>query len=216
MQYYYLNDKDQEVGPVDQDILIGRAQSGEITSTTLVRNSMVKAFKPASKVACLDGIVRDGTAKPGAPKKDSNIAKNLHRSESSIKAPQTNYRFMAFAFDLIIIVVLVVASFNIFKSIQGGMLDEEQAMSAFVASVLVIPMAYYSFALGLKAQTFGYWFFGIMVIKGKGEEVFVGRAFFMSFLFIVTLPLEPVLIYVFHKGLHEVLTGVRVVNVKLG
>ena len=123
---------------------------------------------------------------------------------------------MAFAFDLIIIVVLVVASFNIFKSIQGGMLDEEQAMSAFVASVLVIPMAYYSFALGLKAQTFGYWFFGIMVIKGKGEEVFVGRAFFMSFLFIVTLPLEPVLIYVFHKGLHEVLTGVRVVNVKLG
>ena len=56
MQYYYLDSRGNEVGPIDQDILIGKANSGEISPNTDVRNSMVKTFKPAEKIACLEEI----------------------------------------------------------------------------------------------------------------------------------------------------------------
>ena len=55
-----------------------------------------------------------------------------------------------------------------------------------------------------------------MIIKGEGDPVFVGRAALSALFFILTLPLAPVLIYIFNKGLHETLSGTRVVNVRLG
>ena len=55
-----------------------------------------------------------------------------------------------------------------------------------------------------------------MVIKGKGDEVLMGRAFCMSLVFILTIPLAPLLIFIFQKGLHEAFTNTRVVKVKLG
>jgi len=214
MQYYYENSKGEEIGPIDEDILIDKARKGEIASNTLVRNSMVRTFKEAEKIACLEDIVKDQAPKTQASFKD--IAKNLHRSKSSIKAPPMNFRLMAFTLDLLVNIVLVIGAYNLLKMFGNDALGEEESMSLFLASVPGIPLIYYSFAIGLRAQTFGYWFFGIMVIKGEGDEVFVGRAFFMSLFFILTLPLEPLLIYLFNKGLHEAITGTRVVNVKLG
>jgi uncharacterized RDD family membrane protein YckC len=102
------------------------------------------------------------------------------------------------------------------NTLGTSILGEEKAMSVFLATIPILAMTYYAFSIGLYAQTFGYWFFGIMAIKGKGEEVFVGRAFFMSFFFILTLPLAPLFIFIFTKGLHEALSGTRVVNVKMG
>ena len=186
MDYYYLDSSGKEVGPIDQDILIGKANNGEIGPNTEVRNSMVRTFKPAEKVACLEEIFKGAEESGGGAKK---IAKNIHRSETSIKAPPMNYRFIAFFFDAVVCSLLVVGAFNLFK--MSGM-PEERAMSAFMAAAPVILMAYYAFTIGMKAQTFGYWFFGIMVITGKGDEVFVGRAFFMSLFFVLTLPLDDV------------------------
>ena len=50
MQYYYENSKGEEIGPIDEDILIDKARKGEIASNTLVRNSMVRTFKEAESV----------------------------------------------------------------------------------------------------------------------------------------------------------------------
>ena len=214
MQYYYENSQGEEIGPIDEDVLIDRARKGEITSSTLVRNSMVRTFKAAEKIACLEAVVEKKNTQPKTSFKE--IAKNLHRSQSSVKAPPLNFRLLAFAIDLLIISALVIIFYNIMKSAGADSLGEDKAMSLFLASVTGIPLIYYSFLLGLKAQTPGYWFFGIMVIKGEGDEVFVGRAFFMCLFFILTLPVEPLFIFIFSKGLHEVFTGTRVVNVRLG
>ena len=214
MQYYYENSKGEEIGPIDEDILIDKARKGEISSDTLVRNAMVRVYKEAEKIACLKDIVKDQSPKTTASFKE--ISKNLHRSKSSIKAPAMNFRIMAFTLDLLINCVLVIISYNLFKMFGNDALGEETSMSIFLASVPGLPLIYYSFCLGLRAQTFGFWFFGIMVIKGEGDEVFVGRAFFMSFIFILTLPIEPLFIFLFNKGLHEAFTGTRVVNVRLG
>ncbi len=214
MQYYYENSKGEEIGPIDEDILIDKARKGEITSDTLVRNTMVRVFKEAEKISCLKDIVKDQAPKTTASFKD--IAKNLHRSKSSIKAPSMNFRIMAFTLDLLVNALLIIGSYNLLKMFGNEALGEERSMSLFLASVPGIPLIYYSFALGLRAQTLGFWFFGIMIIKGEGEEVFVGRAFFMSLIFILTLPIEPLFIFIFNKGLHEALTGTRVVNVRLG
>lgn len=214
MQYYYENSHGEEVGPVDEDILIERAKKGVITSETLVRNSMVRTYKPADKIACLEEIVDKKSAEKSKSFKD--IAKNLHRSASSVKPPPVNFRLMAFALDICIVSVLVIIFYAVMKNWGSESLGEEKAMSIFMASVAGIPLTYYTFMLGLKAQTIGYWFFGIMVIKGLDDEVFVGRAFFMCLFFILTLPIEPLLIFIFNKGLHETFTGTRVVNVRLG
>ena len=136
MDYYYKDAKGNEIGPVDQDILIGRAQSGEITSVTEVRNSMVKTFKPAQKVACLKDIVQEGDVQS----QDKTIAKNIHRSQTSIKAPKMDYRIIAFAMDTVICAILIVGSFNLLK--MSG-LAETTAMSVFIASIPVIIMLYY-------------------------------------------------------------------------
>ncbi|MCM8541767.1 MAG: RDD family protein [Lentisphaeraceae bacterium] len=216
MQYYYENSQGKEIGPIDEDILIDRARKGEITATTPVRNAMVRGYKNAEKIPCLEEVIKEASSSSERKPTFKEIAKNLHRSQSSIKAPPLNFRLLAFTLDLIINCILIIGFYNLMKGIGTEQLDEERAMSLFLASVLGIPLIYYSFCLGLKAQTFGYWFFGIMVIKGKGEEVFVGRAFFMSLLFILTLPIEPLFIFIFSKGLHESFTGTRVVNVRLG
>ena len=177
---------------------------------------MVRGYKNADKIPCLEDVIKEAQSGSGSGPSFKEIAKNLHRSQSSIKPPPLNFRILAFTMDLIVNAILVIAFYNIMKTSGTEMLDEERAMSLFLASVPGIPLIYYSFCLGLKAQTFGYWFFGIMVIKGKGEEVFVGRAFFMTLIFILTLPIEPLFIFIFSKGLHESFTGTRVVNVRLG
>ena len=215
MEYYYKNSQDKEIGPIDEDLLIDKARRGEITSTTPVRNSMVRVYKDAEKISCLKDVVKDeGPAQDKASFKE--ISKNLHRSQTSIKPPPLNFRIMAFAMDMVVNTILVIAFYNLMKGMGTDKLGEEAAMSLFLASIPCIPLMYYSFLLGIRAQTLGYWFFGIMVIKGKGDEVFVGRAFFMTLVFILTLPIEPLFIFIFSKGLHEAFTGTRVVNVRLG
>lgn len=216
MQYYYENSQGEEIGPIDEDLLIDRARKGEITATTPVRNSMVRGYKNAEKIPCLDEAIKEGSVNSGPKASFKEISKNLHRSQSSIKAPPLNFRLLAFTLDLLVNIFLIIGFYNLMKGFGTETFDEERAMSLFLASTVGIPLMYYSFCLGLKAQTFGFWFFGIMVIKGKGEEVFFGRAFFMSLFFILTLPIEPLFIFIFSKGLHESFTGTRVVNVRLG
>jgi hypothetical protein len=213
MDYFYLTLDSKEEGPIDEDILISRAKSGIITPETPVRNGMVKSYKLANKVTCLKGKFGVSATPQTGPVPTSKQTKNLHRSKSSITTPSTNYRFMAFFLDTLVIAVLVILNFNLLKSLGG---DQETMMSLFLASVPVTPIAYYAFTLGIKAQSFGFWVFGIMIIKGEGKEVYVGRAFLMASLFTLTIPLAPIFIFIFTKGLHESLTNTRVVNVRMG
>jgi uncharacterized RDD family membrane protein YckC len=211
MKYYYLTSTNEEQGPISEDNLILLAQKKKISPDTQIRNAMVKNYKNAGKVPCLSHIFESEDFTDNK----ASATKNLHRSASSIRPPAFNYRFMAFFLDALVISALITLSFNLVK-ILAPSVDQSHFGPMFMGSCAAIPVLYYGLTLGYKAQTFGYWFFGIMVIRGEGEPVLVCRAAFSALFFMLTFPLAPVLIYIFNKGLHESLAGIRVVNVKLG
>jgi len=67
-------------------------------------------------------------------------------------------------------------------------------------------LAYYS-------QTFGMWFWGIFITKRKIGEVYFFRAFIFTFLYPFCFILSPLFVYIFRKGLHEMLSGTRLIRV---
>lgn len=215
MEYYCKDSKGNETGPVSEEHLVNLAKNGTILKETQVRNVMVKSFRNAEKIPILAKAFKESEG--AFTDNKAHITKNLHRSASMVEAPNTNYRIMAFFLDLLIICAVVTLSHNLLKQF-GSSLDETQISSIFLGLCVAIPVLYYGLTLGYKAQSFGYWFFGIMVIREGtlGDPVLVGRAAFSALFFLITLPLAPVLIYIFNKGLHETLAGVRVVKVKLG
>jgi uncharacterized RDD family membrane protein YckC len=213
MEYFYQDPKGEEIGPISEEHLINLAKDGSIDKETQVRNAMVKSFKAAEKVPVLAKAFKEVEGSFTDDK--SQITKNLHRSASMVQPPSINYRLMAFFLDLVIICIAILVSYNLLNQFSSS-LDETQISSIFLGLCVAVPVLYYGLTLGYKAQTFGYWFFGIMIIRGQGDPVLVGRAALSAFFFLLTLPLAPVLIYIFNKGLHETFAGIRVVKVKLG
>ena len=212
MQYIILDTHGREGNPISEELLIEMAKNGKIHSETLIRNTLVSRYRPAIKILCLDGSLCDNSSKK-TPK--VAIATNLHRSVGSITSPGINYRLGAAFIDQIVLAILIIGSFNIFR-LLGDSIDTEVTISYFISSSIAIPLSYYSICLAVRAQTFGFWFFGIMIVKGEEDAVYFGRAFIMSLLYLLTLPLAAVFIFVFEKSIHEALSGTKVVNVRLG
>ncbi len=83
---------------------------------------------------------------------------------------------------------------------------------AAIPLVLLI-IFYYSFCYGYFAQTFGMWYWGIFVTKKNIEEVYFFRAFIYTLTMFVFGILTPAFIYLCDRGLHDLLVGVRVIEV---
>ena len=81
----------------------------------------------------------------------------------------------------------------------------------FVATILI----YYGIGLGLYAQTFGMWFWGIIIVKGYDEEVFPARGFAFMLLMFLIGPLAPLVVFINpqHRSIHGYLTGTRLIKV---
>jgi len=79
-----------------------------------------------------------------------------------------------------------------------------------------ITLLYYGIALGVFAQTFGMWFWGIFIAKTEGlEEAYPLRAYVFGILSVLIGFLTPVLCYVTpgRRSLHDLITGVRVIRI---
>jgi len=76
-------------------------------------------------------------------------------------------------------------------------------------------LLYYGIALGLFAQTFGMWFWGIMISRMDLGEVFLGRAYFFTVLMFLLGILSPlfVLFNPFRRTLPEMLSGTMIIRV---
>ncbi|MFA7230231.1 MAG: RDD family protein [Victivallaceae bacterium] len=72
---------------------------------------------------------------------------------------------------------------------------------------------YYGCTLGYFAQTFGMWFWGIFITKSRIKEVYFFRAFAFTVLMLLVGIISPLFIYIFGRGLHDFLTGVRIIRV---
>jgi uncharacterized RDD family membrane protein YckC len=83
----------------------------------------------------------------------------------------------------------------------------------FSIGMLLLIVLYYGISLGYFAQTFGMWFWGIFITKKDISEVYYFRAFLFTVFMLLFGILSPLFVYVFRRGLHDILTGVRIIGV---
>jgi hypothetical protein len=74
---------------------------------------------------------------------------------------------------------------------------------------------YYGLGLGLFAQTYGMWFWGLIIVKGYDSECFPARAFAFTLAMFAIGIVTPIVVAVNPDGrsLHGYLTGARIVRV---
>ena len=95
--------------------------------------------------------------------------------------------------------------------IQTVTLKKIYTITAVMA--LCIAMIYYGVTLGYFAQTFGMWFWGIFITKNDISEVYLYRAFLFTVMMMILGIVSPVFVYIFGRAPHDLLCGVRVINV---
>ena len=95
--------------------------------------------------------------------------------------------------------------------LSGKVLTEIVTYSLALLIVIILPV--YAFLLGYYSQTFGMWFWGIFITKRKIGEVYFLRAFFFTVLYPFCFIFSPLFVYIFRKGLHEILSGTRLIRV---
>ena len=95
--------------------------------------------------------------------------------------------------------------------IQTVKLKKIYTVTAVIALGLV--MIYYGVALGYFAQTFGMWFWGIFITKNDISEVYLYRAFLFTVMMMTLGIAAPFVVYIFGRAPHDLICGVRVINV---
>jgi len=82
-----------------------------------------------------------------------------------------------------------------------------------IAALVLITLALYAFFIGYYSQTYGMWFWGIFITKRKIGEVYFLRAFMFTLLYPFCFIFSPLFVYIFHRGLHEILSGTRLIRI---
>ena len=222
MNFFIVKDKNTELGPYPEEVLVDMAKKGDIKASTLIRNSLMKRTQEAKKLPFLTEHVKEEKKET----QEEVHMKPLNRSSSSVRLANKSHRFGAFVIDSVIIyslVFLVAGALNsrlIFLNLEDGTVQASEAYGStaalLIACAYAFTLLYYTMCIGFKAQTFGQRFYGIMAVNTEDRPVMLLKSFLYSLFFIIFLPLEPFIVYVTNKSLHEMISGVKIVNVKLG
>jgi hypothetical protein len=95
--------------------------------------------------------------------------------------------------------------------------SEAEVNSAFNRAFYILVtcvLLYYGISLGLFAQTFGMWFWGMIIAKADLGEVLFFRAYFFTVLMLLFGVLSPFIVYFnpYRRSLHEMLSGTMVIR----
>ncbi len=235
MQYIVKGKDEKEYGPVDQETLQKWVEHGRVMPDTLVRNHLIKhSFKRADELEFLrlsfavQMEVKDdeagladrfrevlGLFSKGSGKKEADKPNTAYRQKYMEQGAGPLARIGAFVFDAFVLGCWG-ASLGLlcFLSVQGGSDVNAAFHNLFLVFFLGV-LLYYGIAIGVYAQTFGMWFWGIMVVTSEIKEVYLGRAYFYTILMILLGWLAPIVSFVNPKNFsfHEVLSGTRVIHI---
>lgn len=223
MNFFIVKDKNTELGPYPEEVLIDMAKSGDVLATTLIRNSLMKRTQEAKKLPFLKEFLKE---EESASTDEKVVMKPLNRTEKSIRLALKKHRLTAFVIDLAFIYgIIYCLSFFLNEQLSSLNLsrDTAQASEAYgstaamlFAGIYFIFVLYYTINIGFFAQTPGQRCYGIMAVSTENEPVMLQKSFFYSFYFILLLPIEPFVVYITNKSLHEILSGTKIVNVRFG
>ncbi len=219
MQYYVRTTDGKEYGPAEQDVLIQWAKAGRITSSCQVRNALVHKWAPALKIPFLKSVVRneeeEAKKKRLIPESHDQVdlGFSLNRRGKYRYVPASvGMRFGAWVMDMLIVgaAALLLLAFG-WSMIENGAVRDGVWMLVSIG-ILALYLLYYVVAMGLRAQTVGQWFWGIMATRPDGRPVLMGRAcwfavlellfFWSTLLFVFVLPSK--------RGIQDMLSGVAI------
>jgi uncharacterized RDD family membrane protein YckC len=230
----------KEYEPVSSDTLIEWVEDGRILPETQVRNSMMNKWRKAIDYDFLaDAFVKQKAEfEQNIPIKKRDNAKYLNKMHSvekdrsldeSLTAFKNLYlpdpapislRLLATLFDYILI-GCVIACFFVLADFAGISFDMNLNLTPqfylFAFFFIVFFLTYYFVSLGGFAQTFGMWFWGILLVCNgeKAKPVYWGRAFLYTLLMLFFGIVSPFAIYISgrSRALHDIFSGTQVVRI---
>jgi len=240
MKYIVLIET-KEYGPVDSDVLIKWVESGRVRPEVQVRNSMMNKWHEAVEYDFLaDAFVKQKADieqnKPEKGDTNAGYSKNrLNTAEKNINVDEEEHftayknpflpdsapiaiRVFATLFDYTLIGGVILCFF-IIASFVGMSFDKNIniVFYLFVFVSFIFWLSYYAVCLGVFAQTFGMWFWGILLVCNGDDArpVYLGRAFLYTVLMLIFGIFSPFFLYISgeNRALHDIFSGTQVVRI---
>jgi uncharacterized RDD family membrane protein YckC len=233
MKYIVRTKDGKEHGPLSKDVILQWVHNGKVTPDTEIRNSLMKSWTTAGQMPSIQEYVKKRRTQTGM---DPNLFLSDEPEEEEVEGPREAVfslnqvsakqflpagfiqRPLAWLMDSIltvgVVLVLLVTLGYMDARLPEGMFDQ---LSAFViVGGAFWFFIYFAVCFGLRAQTFGQWFWGIMINKEDGGPVFAGRGFAYLVLQMVLFPTSPIFYFIMPKRrtLPELLTGTRIIRIK--
>ncbi len=223
MKYMVKDEEGNVYGPVSQAELEDWAKEERLFPETEVRNVMFKHWRTAEEYAFLAPYLKPWADKEVMTRPDPI---KIRSGNTSIKSLTTSFIFRftpaglfhrttAYLIDLAIIsTIWAIISGATVISLAEKHIFTELFTTANIGMFVFIYLLYFTVMIGMKAQTVGHWFWGIMVVNANdGSPVYTGTAFTYSLLLMLFWWLAPYGIYITpaKRTLHEYLTHCRII-----
>lgn len=223
MEYMVKDLEGNVYGPVTQSDLEEWAKDERLRPDSEIRNVMFKHWRTAEEYAFLAPLLKpwddkDVMNRPDPVKVHTNntAARSLTNSFIFRFTPAGLYqRVTGYIVDVTIITLIWVT----LSCVSVSLLSQEVVFSSLFTSLNIalfvfIYLLYFTMLIGLRAQTLGHWFWGIMVVSSNdGSPVMLGRAFTYSLLLLLTWWAAPYGAYITpaKRTLHGYLANCRVI-----
>ncbi len=224
MKYIIRGSDGTEYGPVDQDVILKWVEDGRVTEETEIRNTLMKTWTQANKLPFVKELLQQRAQTAAAEVADTDDDGPREAVDSLNQAGRRKFlaggpiqRSMAWLFDLILTVGVGIGVYYAIAMSWDQLPDPNEISVLATVGIVFYIMLYYIIGLGFKAQTFGQWFWGIMIVRPDGRPVYPGRAFIYTLLYFVLFPTTPIfwVIGPKHRSLQELLSGTRIIKITL-
>lgn len=222
-----------EHGPVDQRTLESWAESGRITRACEIRNTLVPRWTPAIDMSFLKPAIeaREAVEDTGPSKLDLLKEKFTKSGVADMRLPgmaagerfmftpgSISLRIMAGLIDLAIILAYGAGIYGLAGvAVRSELFLPAEAFLYGVGLFYAGALLFFTWTLGFHAQTPGQRFWGLMIIRKQGEQVFLGRAFVMALGTCLLGWTSPFVVFIMppKRGIAEMISGTRVVRTRV-
>lgn len=214
-----------EAGPLTAEELVTRTLAGEITEETPVRPALLPTWKPAREYSFLSGkfqVPVSAAAKPlraGAePAPVTPLTNRIGAGIFEFTPAPISLRLAAGLTDLLLVLIPVYVGLLACERLRlpGQDLGSAPATSAVVVLAGVM-LLYWTAAYGFRGQTPGQWYWGLMIVRKDGREVWLGRAFAAALATLFTGLLMPLFVHASdsRRSCSDFAAGVRVIRTRV-
>lgn len=246
MQYIVKLADGTESQPIDENTLKTWVATGQVTPETQVRNALFNKWKDAGEMRILtetfenlgqetnsttftntaikiDEEILRGEEKKKTKKKEeadpnaASISLNAPGKFRFVTAP-ASLRLLAHLTDLLILLLIIGGANAIILLLAPDTVVEAKSFRyGLLGMNLIAYLMYFTSRIGLKAQTYGQLFWGLITVRAQnGGPVFLGRAFFYAVIMLFFGWLSPFLMYVTptKRTPQDLLTDSRVIKLR--